>query len=112
VAPSIAIAPALQVAVRNAAGTTLANANARVTLTLGTNPGGATLSGTLSAIASNGVATFPDVRISAPGAGYTLVASAAGLPNAISPAFVVAAPNAAPVITTPAMATASTAILP
>lgn len=92
------ISPAITVAVQNQGGTTLTSAPARVTLSLGTNPGGATLSGTLSAVAVNGVATFSDVRISAAGSGYTLVASTTGLPSATSAAFTIGQPNQAPVI--------------
>src|SRR4051812_3741653 len=55
-------------------------------LALGSNPGGATLSGTTSASFVNGVATF-SVSLDRTGTGYTLVASSAGLANATSNAF-------------------------
>ncbi|MCE9601072.1 MAG: hypothetical protein K8S21_02515 [Gemmatimonadetes bacterium] len=58
-----------------------------VTLALGANPGGATLTGTTSVTAVNGVATWTNVQVSAPGIGYTFVASAAGLSNATSDPF-------------------------
>lgn len=60
-----------------------------VVVTLGTNPGGATLGGTTSAVPSNGVATFTDLTLSAAGTGYTLVASSVGLVSAISTPFTV-----------------------
>lgn len=81
------IAPALTVRVLNADGTLNAASTAAVTLALGTNPGTATLAGTLTRAAVNGVATFPGVRLSAPGTGYTLVASAQALAAATSAAF-------------------------
>jgi N-acetylneuraminic acid mutarotase len=58
-----------------------------VTIAIATNPGGGTLSGTRTVVASNGVATFRDLSIDAAGNGYTLVASAAGLDEATSTAF-------------------------
>jgi hypothetical protein len=49
-----------------------------VTLSLGTNPGGGTLSGTLTMTVSGGMATFSDLSISAAGVGYTLHAHVGG----------------------------------
>ena len=46
-----------------------------MTLSLGNNPGGGTLSGTLTVAAVNGVATFNNLSINAAGSGYTLVAT-------------------------------------
>lgn len=45
-----------------------------VTLTLGTNPSGATLGGTTVVNAVNGVATFNNISVNRSGTGYTLVA--------------------------------------
>ncbi|MBX3133716.1 MAG: hypothetical protein KF689_10065 [Gemmatimonadaceae bacterium] len=50
-----------------------------VTLALGANPGGATLGGTLTVTAVNGVATFPDLSINVAANGYTLSATSSGL---------------------------------
>jgi autotransporter-associated beta strand protein len=50
-----------------------------VTLSLGVNPGGGTLSGTLTLTVSGGLATFGDLSIDQPGAGYTLHATVGGL---------------------------------
>ncbi|MCK5712922.1 MAG: hypothetical protein KAI25_09410, partial [Hyphomicrobiaceae bacterium] len=47
----------------------------QVEMTIGTNPGSATLLGTTTVTASSGVATFTDLQIAVPGTGYTLVAS-------------------------------------
>jgi PKD repeat protein len=107
-----AIAPAPAVTVRTAGGATVTGANARVTVALGANPGGATLSGGLSAVAIDGIATFPDLRISSGAVGYTLVATASGLPAATSVAFTVIAPNAPPTISAPPIAVPATLTLP
>jgi hypothetical protein len=53
--------------------------NQNVTLAIAANPGGATLGGTLTVQAVDGVATFSGLTISRVGSGYTLQASSAGL---------------------------------
>ncbi len=58
-----------------------------ITLALDSNPGGSTLSGTLSATVIGGVATFSDLSLDNPGTGYTLRATASGLTDAVSDAF-------------------------
>lgn len=63
-----------------------------VTITLGANPGGATLTGTTTVTAQGGVAIFDDLIVSAPGRGYTLVASATDLSLDTSDTFDVVAP--------------------
>src|SRR5437762_1973131 len=78
------IAPAVQVAVQDASGNTVTSASATVTVALGANPGAGTLSGTLTVAATQGIATFSNLRIDRPGSGYTLVASAGGLSGATS----------------------------
>lgn len=60
-----------------------------VSIALGTNPAGATLSGAGSVPAVDGVARFDGLTLDRPGSGFTLVASAAGLPDAESDAFAV-----------------------
>jgi hypothetical protein len=74
-----AIGPAVLVAVVDRFGNVVtSDSSDTVTLSLGNNPGGGTLSGTLTAAVVNGVATFGDLSIDQPGAGYTLHASAGG----------------------------------
>ena len=58
-----------------------------VTLTLATNPGSSTISGTASATAVAGVATFGTLTLNHPGTAYTLAASATGVAAATSTAF-------------------------
>ena len=78
------ITPAVQIAVQDASGNTVTSASATVTVALGANPGAGTLSGTLTVAATQGIATFSNLRIDRPGSGYTLVASAGGLSGATS----------------------------
>jgi hypothetical protein len=87
------IFPAVTVRVLDAAGNVVAGDSSPVTLTLTGNPGGATLGGTLTVAAVNGVATFGDLVVSAAGAGYTLTATVSGLTPATSGTFTVAAPS-------------------
>ena len=50
-----------------------------VTIVIGNNPSGGTLSGTTSAVSdATGNAAFPNLSINVPGTGYTLIASATG----------------------------------
>jgi hypothetical protein len=87
------------VAIQDAGGnrvTTGTASTATVTLAIGTNPGGGTLSctGGLTKAAVAGVATFAGCKIDKAGTGYTLVASATGLTSATSSAFNVSLPTA------------------
>lgn len=79
--------PALKVQLIGSNGQIDTNFNGPVTLGIGNNPGGATLQGSLTQAAAQGVATFSDVRVNKPGVGYTLTASAAGQTTAISSSF-------------------------
>ncbi|MCY1015011.1 beta strand repeat-containing protein [Pyxidicoccus sp. MSG2] len=83
--------PDVQVAVQDAGGNTVTGSTASITLLLGNNPSGATLSGTTVVSAVNGVATFPGVSLARAGTGYTLTASATGLTAGTSAAFNVTA---------------------
>ena len=85
------ISPAVVVTVQDAGGNTVTSSAATVTVAIGTNPGGGTLSGTVSQAASSGVATFSDLSINKTGTGYTLVASSTGLTSATSSTFNVTA---------------------
>ena len=84
--------PAVAVAIRDLFGNLITNATQSVTIALGANPGGATLLGTTTVAAVNGVATFPGLRIDKPGTGYTLTATAASLTAATSAGFAVRDP--------------------
>jgi hypothetical protein len=61
-----------------------------VTISLAADSGGATLGGTLAAMASQGVASFSGLTIDQAGAGYTLAADSAGLPSVTSDSITVA----------------------
>jgi hypothetical protein len=84
--------------------TTGAFATSTVTLAIGTNPGGGTLTctGGLTKVAVAGVATFSGCQINNAGVGYTLTASVPGLTGATSTAFNVSAPAASITLTTSA----------
>jgi hypothetical protein len=70
----------------------IADNSTAVTLALGTNPGGATLAGTLTQTAHNGVATFADLSLTVAATGYTLTAaSSPATSTATSNAFDVSA---------------------
>src|SRR5439155_1608612 len=86
------ISPAVQVAAQDDAGNTVTGFTGTVTVAIGTNPGGGTLSGTTSVGAVNGVATFANLSINKAGSGYTLQATAASLTGATSTAFDITAP--------------------
>ncbi len=80
------------VTVVDSAGTRVAGADTLITVALGAIPSGATLSGTVTTHAANGVARFADLSIDKPGTGYTLIATVAGLTPDTSAAFDVMAP--------------------
>jgi len=85
-APGATITPAVTVNLLDAQGNQTTGTNA-VGMAIANNPGGGTLSGTLSKNAVNGIATFSDLSIDAGGNGYTLRATATGLTQATSNAF-------------------------
>ncbi len=60
-----------------------------VTISIGTNPGGGTLTGTTTMASSNGSAAFGNLQIDKAGAGYDLAATAPGLTSATSSLFTV-----------------------
>jgi CSLREA domain-containing protein/uncharacterized repeat protein (TIGR01451 family) len=65
----------------------LTTSTANVTIAIGTNPVGGTLSGTATVAAVAGVATFNGLSINTAGNGYTLAADSTGLTGATSAAF-------------------------
>jgi hypothetical protein len=73
------IQPAVQVAVLDASGIVVNNnGEFDIAIDFGENPGGAALSGDVTARTVRGKATFNNLVITVPGNGYTLVASATG----------------------------------
>ncbi len=78
------------VTIQDASGNTVTSSSASVTLAIGTNPGGGTLSGTATVAASSGVTTFSGFSIDKLGTGYTLTASSSGLTGATSSGFNIA----------------------
>jgi hypothetical protein len=62
-----------------------------VTISIGANPSGGTLSSSLTLTVSGGIATFDDLSIDITGDGYTLHATTTGLADADSVAFSITA---------------------
>jgi hypothetical protein len=108
------IAPAVQVIAQDAQGNTATGFTGDVTVAIGTNPGGGTLSGTATATAVAGVATFNNLSIDMVGSGYTLAASSTGLAGATSAAFAISTGQVAQLVFTvpPSNATAGQPIAP
>src|SRR5207244_1112141 len=79
--------PAVKVRALDALGNVVPGFTGSVSIALGANPGGGTLSGTTPVVAVGGVATFTDLIINKTGTGYTLTASASGFTAVISSAF-------------------------
>jgi hypothetical protein len=82
------ISPAVTVRVLDAYGNLVTGDNSEVvTLALGANPGGATLTGGGSVTVSGGVATFGSLSLDKAGTGYTLTAASGSLTGMTSSAF-------------------------
>ncbi|MGE3524646.1 MAG: Ig-like domain-containing protein, partial [Gemmatimonadales bacterium] len=109
-----ALAPAVTVAVQDANGNTVTSSTASVTLALGANPGGATLGGTLTVSAVNGIATFSTLTLNRTGQGYTLAASSSGLTGTTSSGFDISPAAAAGLVFSvqPTSAVAGAVIVP
>jgi alpha-tubulin suppressor-like RCC1 family protein len=109
-----AITPAVQVAIEDASGNTIGGATNQVTVAIGTNPAGGSLSGPKSVSAANGIATFSGLSIDKAGAGYTLTASSGTLTGATSATFqvVAAAPAQLAFTAQPSNAGSGVAITP
>jgi len=109
-----ALTPAVQAGVRDARGNRVSGASDAVTVSLGVNPGGGTLSGTKTVNAVDGVATFGDLSIERAGTAYSLVASSGALTAASSAGFSIGpgAPAQLGFTSQPANAQAGTAISP
>ena len=92
------ISPTIVVTAKDARGVFVTSFTGAVTLALGANPGGSTLSGTVTVGAVAGVATFNNISLNKVGTGYTLVASSGALTPATSSAFNITAGAAATLI--------------
>ncbi len=86
--------PAITVGVVDSNGCPVLTDTSVITLALGSNPGGGTLTGTLQVAAVAGVATFSDLSIDKVGTGYTLAASDGALTGATSTTFNIVPPGA------------------
>lgn len=109
-----ALAPAVEVEIRDARGNRVVGATDAVTIGLGTSPAGAVLEGTIVVTAVDGTASFADLVLTRAGSGYTLIASSGSLPAAISAGFEItpAAPAQLAFTAQPTDATAGVAIAP
>ena len=85
------ISPSITVEFQDAAGNIVPTETSNVTLAFSTDPsaGAATLNGTLTVAAVNGIATFNDINIDKAFAGYTLSASSGALTPATSASFTI-----------------------
>ncbi len=101
VAVGAAMSPALRVAIQDLLGVTVPGATNAVTVALSANPGGATLSGTTTVQAVDGIATFADLSVDHPASGYTLAVTSSGLGGATSRSFMVYSPRRLAFITQP-----------
>jgi hypothetical protein len=89
-------------------GNIVPSSNAQVTVVLGSNPGGSTLSGTTTVNATNGVASFSGLSLNNAANGYTLVASSGSLTPATSASFNEQSTSAACIAGLSCMTTSST----
>ena len=81
--------PGIDIGIVDGTGTVRNDATSAVTIVIGTNPGGSTLSGISTVNAVHGIASFTGLTLDKAGTGYTLVASSAGLTPDTSRAFTV-----------------------
>ena len=85
--------PVVQVAAMDRLGNAATDFRRSVAVALGSNPSGASLTGTTTVNVVDGVAAFTNLSLDRAGAGYTLTASAAGLPSATSSSFEIVTPG-------------------
>jgi hypothetical protein len=84
-----------------ALGLPIPQAGVSVTISMGANPAGGTLSGSLTVNTdAKGAATFNDVNIKKAGTGYTLVASSPGYEGTVSSSFTLTAAAATQLVVT------------
>lgn len=82
-----AFGPPIVVAILDPFGNLATSASNEVSLAIGTNPAGGSLTGGGPVAAAHGIATFASASISASGDGYTLLAKSEGLQTASSVGF-------------------------
>ncbi len=88
----VSIAPSIVVAAKDAGGALAGSFVGNVTLAISANPGGSTLSGTLTQAAVGGFATFNNISLDKAAAGYTLQATSGVLtPDVSAPVFTIVA---------------------
>lgn len=87
VVASAPVAPAVQVSIVDAFGNLVTGSTDNVTVAIGTNPSGGTLSSTTTVAAVGGMATFSNLSINLVGTGYTLTAASGSLTGATSAGF-------------------------
>jgi len=80
---------AVEVTVQDSATNTVTSFAGDISIAIGNNPSGGTLTGTTPVAAVNGVASFNDLSIDKSGTGYTLVASSSGVTDATSGQFTI-----------------------
>ena len=105
----------ITVALQDVNGATVTSAPAStITLSLASNPGNGTLTGTLTANTANAVATFTGIGLTTAANGYTLSATAGAFQSAISGAFNITpgAPTKMAWVQQPATTTAGVAFSP
>ncbi len=90
----VVISPLVAVAIEDGSGNTVTGATNSVTLTIAAGAGGATLAGTTTVAAVNGIASFSSLRILTAGTGYRLKAETTRLTG--SPARPSTSPPALP----------------
>src|SRR5205807_2719 len=83
----VSINPAVTVQVLDQFGNLVTTDMSNVTVAIGTNAGGGTLSGTTTVAAVGGIATFSTLSIDKTGTGYTLTAADASLGAGTSSPF-------------------------
>ncbi len=79
----------VKVEVLDGSGHLVTGSTAAVTVAIGSNPGSGSLSGTATAHATGGVASFSNLSIDKPGIGYTLTATSPGITQATSTDFTI-----------------------
>jgi hypothetical protein len=90
----------LTVQAQDSSGNLVTSFSGTVTVALASNPGGATLGGTLTVTASGGVATFSGLTLTKAASGYTLAATTPGLGQGLTSAMTVTPATATQLVIT------------